>query len=602
MSDIIGYKVDGEIVDSQSITKEQLTNAVEIHLSNSPESLEILRHSCAHLMAQAIKAIWPEAKFFVGPNVEDGFYYDFKVDSKVGEEDLARIEAKMQEIAEVEISKYEITKQEAVKKFANDDLKLEVLTKIPSETVSIYKQGEFEDLCRGPHLPNTKFLKHFKLTRIAGAFLGGDDTKEMLTRIYGIAFADKKALKEYLTFLEEAKKRDHRKLGNDLDLFKFDEDIGGGMPIWLPNGARLRANLENLLHKAHLIRGYEPVRGPEILKSELWQVSGHGQCYGHSMYFTEIEDVEYGIKPMNCLSHIKIFDSDIRSYRDLPLKYYEFGTVHRHERSGVLHGLLRVREFTQDDAHIFCTEAQIKDVIFEVMSFVDGVMKLFGFEYSLELATKPAKAIGDDAFWEKATNAIKDALESNGLKYTIDEGGGAFYGPKIDVKITDCLKRKWQCGTVQVDLNLPERFNINYTDENNERVRPVMIHRAIIGSFERFIAILTEHFAGEFPTFIAPTPVAIIPISDDHLAYAKELQKDLRAIGVYSKIYDRNDSLNKKIRTAETSKTPLIVVLGDKEVETNELAIRDRRAKEQRVQNRADFINFLKEQINGAII
>lgn len=604
MDNLIAYKQNGAIVDLQTASNEKTSDFEPVVYDNSSEALEVIRHSTAHLMAQAIKALYPDAKFFVGPTVEEGFYYDLKTSVKIGEDDLAAIEAKMAELADAktQIERYEVTKADAQSKFANDELKQEVFLRIPSDTVSIYKQGDFEDLCRGPHVPNTGFLKHFKLTRVAGAYLGGDENREMLTRIYGIAFADKKTLKEHLTMIEEAKKRDHRKLGNELGLFTFLEEVGAGMPIWLPNGARLRGKLERLLYDAHIRRGYEPVRGPEILKSELWQQSGHYQNYGHNMYFTNIEDVEFGIKPMNCLAHIKIFDHALRSYRELPAKFFEFGTVHRHEKSGVLHGLLRVREFTQDDAHIFCTEEQIKTQIFEIMDFVDMVMKAFDFSYSVELATKPAKAIGSDDFWVKATAAIKDALDERGLQYGIDEGGGAFYGPKIDIKITDCIGRKWQCGTVQLDLNLPERFGIEYMDEHNQKVRPVMLHRAILGSFERFIAILTEHFGGEFPFFIAPTQVIIVPVGESHHEYAKTVRKALESVDITVRVSDRNESLAKRIRTAEKERVPVILVVGDSEVESGKVAVRDRRSREQYEAALEAFVEQAKLKATGAFI
>ncbi|EPM8488323.1 threonine--tRNA ligase [Campylobacter coli] len=595
--EVIAYLDNETIIDSQSVKN---TNLKEIYFDNSKESLEVIRHSCAHLMAQAIKSLYPEAKFFVGPVIEDGFYYDFRVESKIGEEDLVKIEKKMKELAEakIEISKYEITKNEALAKFQNDDLKQEVLLRIPDGAVSIYKQGEFEDLCRGPHVPNTKFLRFFKLTRVAGAYLGGDEKREMLTRIYGTAFADKESLKEYLTIIEEAKKRDHRKLGTELKLFTFDDEIGGGLPIWLSNGARLRSKLEHILYKIHRLRGYEPVRGPELLKADAWKISGHYANYKENMYFTQIDEQEYGIKPMNCVGHIKIYQSDVRSYRDLPLKFFEYGVVHRHEKSGVLHGLFRVREFTQDDAHIFCMPSQIKEQVLEILAFVDNLMKLFDFSYEMEISTKPEKAIGDDEIWEMATKALKEALDEQGLKYGIDEGGGAFYGPKIDIKITDALKRKWQCGTIQVDFNLPSRFKLEYTDSDNEKKQPVMLHRAILGSFERFIGILTEHCAGEFPFFIAPTAVGIVPIGEAHIAYAKEIQKELLELNIDSEVYEKNESLSKKIRTAEKQKLPMILVLGDEEVAKRSVALRDRRAKEQKNLSLDEFIKLVKEKMS----
>ncbi|MGI7878647.1 threonine--tRNA ligase [Campylobacter coli] len=595
--EVIAYLDDEKIVDSQSKNSIDLK---EIYFDNSKESLEVIRHSCAHLMAQAIKSLYPEAKFFVGPVIEDGFYYDFRVNSKIGEEDLAKIEKKMKELVEAkqEIEKYEITKNEAIAKFKDDDLKQEVLLRIPDGKVSIYKQGEFEDLCRGPHVPNTKFLRNFSLTRVAGAYLGGDEKREMLTRIYGTAFADKESLKEHLRIIEEAKKRDHRKLGTELKLFTFDDEIGGGLPIWLSNGARLRSKLEHMLYKIHRLRGYEPVRGPELLKADAWKISGHYANYKENMYFTQIDEQEYGIKPMNCVGHIKIYQSDVRSYRDLPLKFFEYGVVHRHEKSGVLHGLFRVREFTQDDAHIFCMPSQIKEQVLEILAFVDNLMKLFDFSYEMEISTKPAKAIGDDEIWDTATKALKEALDEQGLKYGIDEGGGAFYGPKIDIKITDALKRKWQCGTIQVDFNLPSRFKLEYTDSDNEKKQPVMLHRAILGSFERFIGILTEHCAGEFPFFIAPTAVGIVPIGEAHIAYAKEIQKELLELNIDSEVYEKNESLSKKIRTAEKQKLPMILVLGDEEVAKRSVALRDRRAKEQKNLSLDEFIKLVKEKMS----
>ena len=595
---IIGFiGKDGEVIDTQSAGESYDGTAVEY--DNSPESLEIVRHSTAHLMAQAIAELYTNAKFFVGPVVDEGFYYDFKIDEKIGEEDLKSIEKKMKELIKkkYKIEKYEITKDEAVEKFAKDDLKLAVLSRIPDENITIYKQGDFEDLCRGPHVPALRFLHNFKLTRLAGAYLGGDENAEMLTRIYGIAFADKESLKAHMTMLEEAKKRDHRKLGKEMGLFMFSEEAGAGLPFWMPNGARLRAKLEAILHTAHRERGYEPVRGPEILKADMWRTSGHYACYGENMYLTTIDEQEYGIKPMNCIGHIEIFKQTSKSYRDLPVKYYEYGVVHRHEKSGVLHGLLRVREFTQDDAHIFCTPEQIKDEVLEVVEFVDAVMKKFDFTYTMEIATKPAKAIGDDDVWELATQGLIDSLEGNDLPYSIDEGGGAFYGPKIDVKITDALGRKWQCGTIQVDFNLPQRFDVEYVAEDNSRKQPVMIHRAILGSFERFIAILIEHYAGEFPLFLAPTQVIFIPIADAHADYAYELKKKMTKNGIDSEVSDKNESLNKRVRTAEKQRVPYVVIVGDEEVTNRSVAIRDRRKKEQYNLNEDEFMLQLTQQI-----
>ncbi len=597
--DAIAIKHNDEIIDLQT-AKEIGFEGEQIHLDNSPEALDILRHSTAHLMAQAIKSLYPDAKFFVGPTVKEGFYYDFKTSAEIGAGDLKKIEKAMIGFAKKkhEIEKYTITMDEAKEKFKDDELKLAVMKRITDDKVSIYKQGEFEDLCRGPHLPNVKLIRHFKLLKIAGAYLGGDSKNEMLTRIYGIAFADKESLKAHMTMLAEAEKRDHRKLGNEMKLFTFREEVGAGFPIWLPAGGRLRARLESLLFKAHRKRGYEPVRGPEMLRSDLWMTSGHYQNYGENMYFTTIDDVEFGVKPMNCVGHIKVYEDELHSYRDLPIKYFEYGVVHRHEFTGALHGLFRVREFTQDDAHIFCRADQIEEQIIEVVDFVDKIMSTFEFDYKMMISTKPEKAVGDDKVWDISTQALKNAMDTNNLPYEIDEGGGAFYGPKIDIKITDAIGREWQCGTVQLDFNLPERFKLEYNGEDNDKIQPVMIHRAILGSFERFIGILTEHYAGEFPMFIAPTQVAIIPIADTHKEYAKELSDKLIDIGADSEIYAKNDSLNKRIRTAEKTRVPMLIIIGDEEVEGKTVAVRDRRTREQYNLSEEDFLKLIQTKIN----
>jgi len=599
-NEVIAYRDGVTLTDLQSVANADTSSFQEILFDNSDDSLEVIRHSTAHMMAQAIKELYPDAKFFVGPVIEDGFYYDFRVSEKINDEDLKSIEKKMQELAKkkLPIEKTSSTKAQISEQFKDDDLKQEVLLRIPEGEVSTYKQGDFEDLCRGPHVPNTRYLRFFSLTRVAGAYLGGDENREMLTRIYGTAFADKASLAQYRKMIEEAKKRDHRKLGNELKLFTFDEEVGAGLPIWLNNGSRLRSKLEQRLFKAHRLRGYQPVRGPEILKADAWKISGHYDNYGENMYFTEIDGAEYGMKPMNCVGHIKVYQNDVRSYRDLPLKYFEYGVVHRHEMSGVMHGLFRVREFTQDDAHVFCTPDQIKDSVMEMLGFVDDIMKSFGFEYEIEISTKPEKAIGDDAFWEAATQGLKDALDENNIKYGIDEGGGAFYGPKIDIKILDALKRKWQCSTIQVDYNLPERFDLNYVDANNEHARPVMLHRAILGSFERFIGILIEHTAGEFPFFIAPTQVVIVPISESHQDYAKELAQELLVNDIDAEISMKNESLNKRIRNAEKMRVPMILVIGDEEVEQKTVALRDRRERKQYNLTKDEFISLTKEKLS----
>jgi len=595
----IAIKYNDEIVDLVT-AQEQGIEGQEIELDNSSDALEVLRHSTAHLMAQAIKSIYPEAKFYVGPTVKEGFYYDVKTDEPISEADLKKIEKQMLSFAKKKypIEKYTISKEEARKKFENDHLKQAVLDMIPSDEVSIYKQGDFEDLCRGPHLPNIGLIRYFKLTKVAGAYLGGDSKNEMLTRIYGIAFATKEALKEHMDMLAEAAKRDHRKLGNEMKLFTFREEVGAGFPIWLPAGGRLRARLESLLFKAHRKRGYEPVRGPEMLRSDLWMTSGHYQNYGENMYFTQIDDVEFGVKPMNCVGHIKIYEDELRSYRDLPIKYFEYGVVHRHEASGALHGLFRVREFTQDDAHIFCTVDQIEEQIIDVIEFVDKIMSTFGFEYKMMISTKPEKAVGDAEVWEKSEAALKKAMEAHNLPYEIDEGGGAFYGPKIDIKILDAIGREWQCGTVQLDNNLPARFELEYNGEGNEKIQPVMIHRAILGSFERFIGILTEHYAGEFPMFIAPTQVAIVPVAESHKDYAKELSAKLIDINADSEIYAKNESLNKRIRTAEKTRVPMIAVIGDEEIANKTVSVRDRRTREQYTLSQEEFLKLIETKLN----
>jgi len=595
----IAIKYEDKIVDLQ--TAEELgLSGQEIELDNSPEALEVLRHSTAHLMAQAIKSLYPDAEFYVGPVVKEGFYYDFKTEAEIGEADLKKIEKQMLSFAKKKfpIERYVISKAEAREKFKEDHLKQAVLDMIPDEEVSIYKQGEFEDLCRGPHLPNIGLIRYFKLTKISGAYLGGDSKNEMLTRIYGIAFATKEALKAHMDMLREAEKRDHRKLGNEMKLFTFREEVGAGFPIWLPAGGRLRARLESLLFKAHRKRGYEPVRGPEMLRSDLWMTSGHYQNYGENMYFTKIDDIEFGVKPMNCVGHIKVYEDELHSYRDLPIKYFEYGVVHRHEMTGALHGLFRVREFTQDDAHIFCRADQIEDQIIEVVDFVDKIMSTFEFDYKMMISTRPDKAVGSDEVWEISTQALKNAMDKHDLPYEIDEGGGAFYGPKIDIKITDAIGREWQCGTIQLDFNLPSRFELEYNGENNDKIQPVMIHRAILGSFERFIGILTEHYAGEFPMFIAPTQVAIVPVAETHKEYAKLLSDKLIDINADSEIYAKNDSLNKRIRTAEKTRVPMIVVIGDEEIENKTVAIRDRRTREQYTMSEEEFLKLIQTKIN----
>lgn len=598
---LIGYKKDGVIYDTQSVTNS--SGYDEIYFDDSVDALSIMRHSAAHLLAQALVEMYDDVTFYVGPVIEDGFYYDFKTSSTISEDDLPKIEKKMKELSKkgCEIIKSSISRKDVDIRYKDDVLKSAVLQNIHDENISLYSQGSFTDLCKGPHLPHTKLLKNIKLTKISGAYLGGDSKNMMLTRIYGTAFATKESLKEYITFIEEAKKRDHKLLGSQMNLFMIDESVGSGMPIWLPNGMNIRNKIEKILTDTNYRRGYKSVKGPEILKSEVWKVSGHYDNYGENMYLTTIDNVEYGIKPMNCVGHVKIFDHELHSYRDLPIRYCEYGLVHRHELSGTLNGLFRVRSFTQDDAHIFCTEGQIKEEIIDIIDYIDKAMQLFGFKYELFISTKPDKAIGSDVIWQKATNALKDALDSSKLSYKINEGDGAFYGPKIDVNIMDSLKRKWQCSTIQLDFNLPHRFQLSYNDEANSKAQPIMIHRTVLGSFERFVGILIEHYAGEFPFFIAPVQLAIIPVNEAHNEYSKKLKKELISKGFYVKLFDRNDSLNKRIRVAEKSKIPMLLIIGDEEISSNKITVRDRRSRTQYSMGKDEFIHHI-EKLNEVSI
>ena len=523
-------------------------------------------------MAQAVQALFPNAKVTIGPAIENGFYYDFDVDAPFSPEDLEKIEAKMAELAkaDLKIERQVLSKADALKLFREmgEHYKVELIEALDAETVSLYRQGDFVDLCRGPHLPSTSSCKAFKLTSIAGAYWRGDEKNKMLQRIYGTAFADKKELEAYLERLEEAKRRDHRKLGRELDLFSFSDEVGAGLVIWHPKGAMLRTILEDFERKEHLRRGYDIVVGPQILKTELWQRSGHYDNYRENMYFTEVDEQGFGIKPMNCLAHMMIYKSHLRSYRDLPLRFFELGTVHRHERAGVLHGLLRVRCFTQDDAHILCTPEQLDAEIKGVISFVNDVMGIFGFEYDMELSTRPEKSIGSDEDWERATNALLGALKDSGRPFEINEGDGAFYGPKIDIKLRDCLDRKWQCATIQCDFTLPERFDLTYVDATGEKKRPVMVHRVILGSIERFIGVLIEHFAGNFPVWLSPVQAIVLTVTDSQIPYAQQVFESLRGAGVRIQKDFRNEKLGFKIREAQLQKIPYMLVIGDKEVET----------------------------------
>lgn len=548
---------------------------------DSPEGQDILRHTTAHVMAQAVKALFPGTKIAIGPTIENGFYYDFDTDKPFTPEDLTEISREMKRIVKKSypITRREMGLDEAIAFFEkmNEPYKVELIREMPADsTVSLYSQGDFVDLCRGPHLPKTSAVRNFKLLSLAGAYWRGDEKNPMLQRIYGTVFSKREDLDEYLRLLEEAKKRDHRKLGKELELFEINETVGGGLILYHPKGATLRWLLEDFEKAEHLKRGYLPVMGPQILKSEIWRISGHYDYYKENMYFTEIEGQEYGIKPMNCPAHMMIYKSKTRSYRDLPIRFFELGTVHRHEKSGVLHGLLRVRGFTQDDAHIFCLPEQLTGEIIGVIDFICDVMKVFGFEYTLEVSTRPEKSIGSDEDWERATTALTDALSEHGLPFDINEGDGAFYGPKIDVKIKDAIGRSWQCATIQCDFTLPERFNLKYAGSDGAEHRPVMLHRVILGSLERFLAVLIEHYAGKFPLWLAPVQVIILSIADRHHEYAAEVQKRFQGAGLRTELDTRNEKIGYKIREAQIQQVPYMVIVGDKEMDGSEISLRSR--------------------------
>ena len=599
--EIIAAKVDGKGCDLSAQAEDGEILPVYI---DSDEGVSILRHSTAHVMAQAVKELFPETKITIGPAIETGFYYDFDYPPGFTEEDLPKIEKKMREIIskDLPIHRKVVKKAEAIELFrkSGEDFKVELINEIADNEVSLYSQNGFTDLCRGPHLPSTGKIPAFKLLHLAGAYWRGDEKNKMLTRIYGTAFPSEEALKNHLTFLEEVKKRDHRRLGKELDLFSISDEVGAGLVIYHPNGALLRYLLEDFERKEHLKRGYQFVVGPQILKLDMWKKSGHYENYRENMYFTKIDEVEYGIKPMNCVSHIMVYKSDIRSYRDLPLRYFELGTVCRHEKSGVLHGLLRVREFTQDDAHIFLRPDQLHEEISSIIAFVKDVMNLFGFEYELEISTRPEeKYIGTLETWDQAERALKEVLDNEGLPYDINEGDGAFYGPKIDVKLKDALGRKWQCATIQCDFALPERFELVYVDKDGQRKRPVMLHRVILGAMERFIGVLIEHYAGKFPLWLSPQQVVVMTITDDQIDYAKKVHESLVAEEIRSQLDTRNEKLNLKIREAIMKKIPYLVIAGKKEVEENKLSVRSRDGSEQKNVTLADFIHRLKEETSS---
>ncbi len=604
----IGGKAGQRIIDLLTPIEEDM-EIVPI-FKDDPESLEIMRHTLSHIMAHALKEIYGYDKVHlgIGPTTEEGFYYDVELEGHtISSEDLPKIEEKMREIIKnnYPLFRKTIEREEAIKLFSQmkEKYKVDIIERIDlEETISLYGQDGFIDLCKGPHVPFTGMVGEFKLTHVAGAYWMGDSSKPMLQRIYGIAFWDKKELEERLRFYEEAKKRDHRRLGKELELFLIEDEIGAGLVIWLPKGAILRRLLEDYWKEEHIKRGYQLVYTPHVGNAKLWQISGHLEYYKPNMFSPmQIEEEEYFVKPMNCPFHVAIYKSKVRSYKELPLKLAELGTVYRYEMSGVLHGLMRVRGFTQDDAHIICMPEQVEEVIEETLAFAINMLKDFGFEdFKVYISTRPADAIGSMEQWELAEGSLKKAVEKLGLSYEIDEGGGAFYGPKIDIKIRDAIGRLWQCSTIQFDFNLPERFNMEYVGPDNRRHRPYMIHRAIFGSIERFIGILLEHYAGLLPLWLSPVQVKIIPISPEkHGSYAKQIETKLKQEGIRVEIDLRDERLNARIRDAELQKIPYIVVLGDKEVESNSLSVRGKREGNMGSMSVEGFIGMLLEKIRN---
>jgi threonyl-tRNA synthetase len=595
--DAVAAQVDGALLDlDRTVEKDGSVSFISVH---SKRGLEILRHSASHVMAQAVKELFPKVKMTFGPSTENGFYYDFDYDRTFTTQDLETIEKRMSDIVgkDEPFIRTEVSKEEAIKTFEGmgQTYKVEHLEELPDH-VSLYGQGSFLDLCEGPHVPSTGRIKAFRLLNVSGTYWRGDARNQVLQRIYGTAFPTQQALDEFLHMLEEARKRDHRKLGRELDLFSLSEEAGPGLVIYHPKGAMLRTILEDFEKKEHLKRGYQIVIGPHLLRLELWQQSGHFENYRDKMYFTKVEDVEYGIKPMNCLAHMLIYKSQIRSYRDLPIRYFELGTVYRHEKSGELHGLLRVRGFTQDDAHILCRPDQLNEEICSIIEFVDDVMKIFGFEYEMELSTRPEKSIGSEEDWERATQALLQALKTKNLPYDVNEGEGAFYGPKIDVKLKDALNRRWQCATIQVDFALPERFDLTYVGSDGERHRPVMLHRVILGAMERFIGVLIEHYAGAFPVWLAPIQAVLMTVTDRQIPYAEGVYNQLIQKGVRVEKDFRNEKLGFKIREAQIQKTPYMLVAGDREMKEGTLAPRKRSGETLKSMTVEDFIKQIESE------
>ena len=592
-------KVNGELCDLRTVLNEDC--ALEVLTFDSEEGRRAFNHTASHILAQAVKRLYPNAKLAIGPAIADGFYYDIDVEPAFGPEELEKIEAEMHKIVKeaYDIERFELDRAGADALMAAEPYKLELIAEhsVNGEPVSFYKQGEFTDLCAGPHLPDTGRVKAVKLIQTTGAYWRGDAQNKMLCRVYGVAFPKQSELDAHLKMLEEAKKRDHRKLGKELELFDiFDE--GPGFPAFLPNGMVVRNELEKFWREIHQKAGYVEVRTPQIMSRTLWENSGHWDHYKDNMYTTIIDDMDYCIKPMNCPGGILVYKRKPHSYRDLPIRMGELGIVHRHELSGALHGLMRVRCFTQDDAHIFCTPDQLMDEIFGVINLIDSVYKVFGFEYDLELSTRPEDSMGSDEDWEAATNALRQALDSLDRPYKINEGDGAFYGPKIDFHLHDCIGRTWQCGTIQVDFQMPERFDITYMGADGEKHRPIMLHRVAFGSIERFIGILIEQFAGAFPLWLAPVQVEVIPVSERHLEYAAKVRDQMRAAGLRCELDTRNEKMGYKIREAQMMKIPYMLVVGDKEIENNAVAVRSRAGGDLGVMEPDAFLAKAKEEID----
>lgn len=574
---VIAVKIDGKLCDLDT-TVEENANIEPVEV-DSPEGIEMLRHSTSHLMAQAVYRLYPGTKYGVGPAIENGFYYDMDVPTTITEDDLPKIEEEMKKIAAeaIPFERLIVSKDEAIGIFKErgDTYKLELIDGIEDDTLSLYKVGEFIDLCRGPHVPNTLYLKHFKLLSVAGAYWRGDERNPMLTRIYGTAFPTEEDLLAYLAKVEEAKRRDHRRLGKELDIFSMQNEAPG-FPFFHPKGVVVLNVLVDFWRKVHIQRGYQEIKTPLILDQDLWIRSGHWDHYRENMYFTEIDGKPFAIKPMNCPGGILVYKSQLRSYRDFPLKLAELGVVHRHERSGVLHGLMRVRCFTQDDAHIFTTEDHIKEEIIDIMNIVKYIYGVFEFPYHVELSTRPENAMGEKALWDRAEQALQEALDDQGVEYKLNPGDGAFYGPKIDFHLEDCIGRTWQCGTIQLDFQMPEKFDITYIGPDGEPHRPVMIHRTVLGSLERFLGILIEQYAGAFPYWLAPVQVKILPVSDEHLTYAKHVASLLQKQDVRVEVDRKEGTLGKKIRDAQMQKTPYMIIIGNREVENEVVSVRDR--------------------------